>query len=322
MITPHEVGVPARGPLIQMSTTETENTLFEWYRTYIGEPDREVDVYLGFTLFFAGVGLGVAAFAAAVLVSGADGQAYGLRKLAFVLGMASLPTALASIVVLLPVDRRGLVGAGAGAAVSLVAIGWFTLVYPNQWAASSGQTYSIQVLFVYSVGVTALLAATGAALVAYHIDQTRPGPADIEAPEDGPVTGAGAGTGTETESYTDEEIRQDIEESLEDVDLNWGGVEKSENTSLNFTTDDSEFDTSGMQVEVDRVKSKTSVDSQVNGLKSLKGGDDQTARSTSTVDDQTAQLQELKQRREQELAEGDEDKPLASVTDRVADLFD
>jgi len=319
MITPHEVGVTARGPLIEMSTTDTENKLFEWYRAYIGEPDRDVDVYLGFTLFFAAIGLGVAAFGATAI---GGGQGYGLRKLAFVLGMASLPTALSSIVVLLPVDRRGLVGAGVGATVCLVAIGWFTVVYPNQWAAGSGQTYSVQVLFVYSVGVTALLASTGAALVAYHIDQTRPGPADIEAPEDGSGAGAGTGTGTETESYTDEEIRRDIEESLEDVDLNWGGVEQSENTSLSFTTDDSEFDTSGMQVEVERVKSKTSVDSQVDGLKSLKGGDDKTARSTSTVDDQTAQLQQLKQRREQELAEDDEEKPLASFTDRVADLLD
>jgi len=301
-----------------MSTTDTENKLFEWYRAYIGEPDREVDVYLGFTLFFAAIGLGVAAFGAAALAGGAGGQAFGPRKLAFVLGMASLPTALSSIVVLLPVDRRGLVGAGVGVAVCLLAIGWFTLVYPNQWAAGSGQTYSVAVLFVYSVGVTALLASTGAALVAYHIDQTRPGPADIEAPDDESATGSG----TETESYTDEEIRRDIEESLEDVDLNWGGVEQSENTALSFTTDESEFDTSGMQVEVDRVKSKTSVDSQVNGLKSLKGGDDKTARSTSTVDDQTAQLQQLKQRREQEQAEGDEEKPLASFTERMADLFD
>jgi hypothetical protein len=234
--------------------------------------------------------------------------------------MASLPAALSSIVVLLPVDRRGLVGAGVGAAVCLVAIGWFTLVYPNQWAAGSGQTYSVQVLFVYSVGVTALLAATGAALVAYHIDQTRPGPADIEVPDGESPTGAGSGG--ETESYTDEEIRQDIEDSLEDVDLNWGGVEQSENTSLSFTTDDSEFDTSGMQVEVERVKSKSSVDAQVNGLKSLKGGDEKTQRSTSTVDDQTAQLQQLKQRREQEGAEDDEEKPLASFTERMADLLD
>jgi hypothetical protein len=319
MITPHEGRCNDQGALIEMSTTDTENKLFDWYRAYIGEPDREVDVYLGFTLFFAAIGLGVAAFGAAALAGGSGGQAFGPRKLAFVLGMASLPAALSSIVVLLPVDRRGLVGAGVGAAVCLVAIGWFTLVYPNQWAAGSGQTYSVQVLFVYSVGVTALLAATGAALVAYHIDQTRPGPADIEVPDD---ESTGAGSGSETESYTDEEIRQDIEDSLEDVDLNWGGVEQSENTSLSFTTDESEFDTSGMQVEVDRVKSKTSVDSQVNGLKSLKGGDEKTQRSRSTVDDQTAQLQQLKQRREQEQAEGDEEKPLASFTERMSKLFD
>ena len=270
-----------------MSTSnDTENRLFEWYRAYIGEPDREVDVYLGFTLFFAAIGLGVAAFGASVLIGGAEGQAYGLRKLAFVLGMASLPTALGSIVVLLPVDRRGLIGAGIGAVVCLVAVVWFTQVYPNQWTSGS-QTYSVQVLFVYSVGVTALLASTGAALVAYHIDQRRPGPADFDPEEYGEDAD---GTPTETESYTDEEIRQDIEESLEDVDLNWGGVEQTENTSLNLTMGDPEFDTSGMQVEVDRVKTESSVDDQVDGLKQLKGGDDKTARSKTTVDDQTKQL--------------------------------
>jgi len=299
-------------------SNDTENRLFEWYRAYIGEPDREVDVYLGFTLFFAAIGLGVAAFGASVLIGGAEGQAYGLRKLAFVLGMASLPTALGSIVVLLPVDRRGLIGAGIGAVVCLVAVVWFTQVYPNQWTSGS-QTYSVQVLFVYSVGVTALLASTGAALVAYHIDQRRPGPADFDPEEYGEDAD---GTPTETESYTDEEIRQDIEESLEDVDLNWGGVEQTENTSLDLTTGDSEFDTSGMQVEVDRVKTESSVDDQVDGLKQLKGGDDKTARSKTTVDDQTKQLQELKKRREQEGAADEDEEKLASFTDRVAGLLD
>jgi hypothetical protein len=297
-----------------MSTsTDSENRLFEWYRTYIGEPDREVDVYLGFTLFFAAIGLGVAAFGATVLVGGAEGQAYGLRELAFVLGMASLPTALGSIVVLLPVDRRGLVGAAAGGVVCLAAIVWFIQVYPSNWSTGQ-QTFSVQVLFVYSVGLTALLASTGAALVAYHIDQTRPGPADFD-PEDE--------ADEPEESYTDEEIRQDIEDSLEEVDLNWGGVEETDNTSLTFHSDDADFDTSGMQVEVDRVTSQTSVDDQVNGLKSLKGGDDKTDRSTSTVDDQTAQLQQLKQRREEEQARAEEgeDKTLASVTERLAGLF-
>ena len=302
-----------------MSTsTDTENRLFEWYRAYIGEPDREVDVYLGFTLFFAAISLGVAAFGASVLIGGAEGQAYGLRELAFVLGMASLPTALGSIIVLLPVDRRGLVGAGLGAVVCLVAVVWFTQVYPSQWTSGS-ETYSVQVLFVYSVGVTALLASTGAALVAYHIDQRRPGPADFDPEEYGEGS---EGAPTETESYTDEEIRQDIEESLAGVDLNWGGIEQTENTSLDLTMGESEFDTSGMRVEVDRVKTESSVDDQVDGLKQLKGGDDKTARSETTVDDQTEQLQELTKRREQEQATDEDGEKLASFTDRIAGLLD
>jgi len=195
------------------SNKQTDNRLFEWYRTYIGEPDRETDVYLGFALFLGAIGLGVVAFVAGVGSGTATGRGFGWRELAFVLGMASLPMALSSIVVLLPVDNRALVGVGVGSLVCLSAIVWFTQVYPRNWATGSGQTYAIQVLVVYSIGVTALLASTGAALVAYHIDQRRPGPADIDVEPD---------SDEPEETFTDEEIRQDIEQSLSQVDLNWG----------------------------------------------------------------------------------------------------
>ncbi|PSP50260.1 hypothetical protein BRC67_09680 [Halobacteriales archaeon QH_3_68_24] len=84
---------------------------------------------------------------------------------------------------------------------------------------------------------------------------------------------------------------------------------------------ESEFDTSGMRVEVDRVKTESSVDDQVDGLKQLKGGDDKTARSETTVDDQTEQLRELTKRREQEQAADEDGEKLASFTDRVAGLL-
>jgi len=72
-----------------------------------------------------------------------------------------------------------------------------------------------------------------------------------------------------------------------------------------------------MQLEVDRVKTESSVDAQVNGLKTLKG-DEKTDRSESTVDDQTQQLNRLKQRREQEEATPDDEETLGSFLERLA----
>ena len=42
-----------------MSESNAENRLLEYYRRYVGDPDRTIDVYAGFGLFFAGIGLGL-----------------------------------------------------------------------------------------------------------------------------------------------------------------------------------------------------------------------------------------------------------------------
>jgi hypothetical protein len=290
------------------STDYSEGRLFRWYRSYIGEPDREVDVYLGFMLFFGAIGLAATAFMVfftGQMVSSLD--LFTWRKIAFSLGMAALPTALGSVIVLLPVDTRGLIGGAVGGVICLGAIVVFTQVYPYQWDAAS-TSYSLYVMFAYSLGMAILLASTGGALVAYHIDRARPHPAEINEPES-----------EQQESYTDEEIQSDIEQAMENVDLTWGGVSKSDNTSLELTMEDEEIDTSGMQVQVERVKSE-SVDQQVDGLKAVKGGDKKTARSTSTVDDQTAQLKELRQRKENEDPESEET-TLESTLDRISNVL-
>jgi len=288
-----------------MSTqTDSENRLFAWYRTYIGEPDREVDVYLGFALFFGAIGLAAAAFLVFLVSTGyAEPAVFAWRRVAFALGMVSLPVALGSVIVLLPVDRRGLVGGAVGAVVCLGAIVAFTQFYPNRWDVGS-ETYSLPVMFVYSVGVAALLASTGGALVAYHVNRLRPHPAEIEAQET-----------DETEEYTTAEIQEDIDQAMEDVELTWGGVERTEGTALDLQIDETDIDVSGMQAQVDRVTSG-SVDEQVDGLKAVKGGEEKVARSTSTVDDETAQLAELRRRRAEEEPQTEETF-LESVLNRV-----
>jgi hypothetical protein len=272
----------------------SEGRLFRWYRSYIGEPDREVDVYLGFALFFGAIGLGAAAFL--VFFAGQTVGSLDLftwRKIAFSFGMASLPTALGSVIVLLPVDTRGLIGGAIGGLFCLGAIVAFIQVYPYQWDEGS-TSYSLYVMFAYSLGVATLLASTGGALVAYHIDRARPHPAEIEASET-----------TQTESYTEAEIQDDIDQAMENVDLTWGGVEETDNSSLSLNIEEENIDTSGMQVQAERVKSE-SVDQQVDGLKAVKGGEKKTTRSTTTVDEQTAQLKELRQRKQEEDSETQE----------------
>jgi len=299
-----------------MTDGTDDGRLFEWYRAYIGEPDREVDVYLGFALFFAGIGFGIAAFVigAAGQLTGAGGESadFIYREAALAAGLLALPTTLSSVVVLLPVSKRAVYGAAAGSAVSLVGLGLFIWAYPYSWARPPGPTYSVQVLFIYGVGLAALLAATGGALVTYHIDRAKPRPGDFTA-EDG-ETG---------EEITDEQIESDIESAMEDVDLTWGGVERTEGSDLKIRTSETEaeMDATGLDVEAERVH-RSSVDDQVAGLANVKGGQKETERSESTVDDQTNKLAELrKQKREEAKREKEEETVLSSLLDRIATVL-
>jgi len=249
-----------------MTDGTDDGRLFEWYRAYIGEPDSEIDVYLGFALFFAGIGFGIAAFVigAAGQVTGAGGPSadFVYREAALAVGMLALPATLTSVVVLLPVSKRALYGAVAGSAVSLAGLGLFIWAYPYSWAAGPGPTYSIHVLFVYGLGLAGLLAATGGALVTYHIDRAGPSPGDFEPEEED----------TE-ETVTTEQIESDIESAMEDVDLTWGGVERDESSNLNLreTELEADLDVSGFDVDAEQVH-RSGVDEQVAGLAMVKGG--------------------------------------------------
>jgi hypothetical protein len=271
-----------------MTDANADGRLFEWYRQFIGEPDREVDVYVGFALFFVGISLGIAAFliSATGQFLGADG--YFFREAAFAAGMVALPATLSSVIVLLPVGKRAIYGGILGSVVCLGGLAFFLFAYPFNWASGQGPQYAVQVMFVYGAGLTALLASTGGALVAYHVDRARPGPADIEGMED-----------ADGEEFSDEDIQRDIEEAMEDVDITWGGVERHEGTALKLNPDMDDIDTSGMNVEAKRVH-KSGVDDQVLSLQGLKGGNAKSDRSTTTVDDQTSRLQELRQRQQEE----------------------
>jgi len=279
-----------------MTDERPDNVLFDWYERYIGEPETETDVYLGFGLFF--VSISFALLALLLFVAGTS--MYGIREdgyftvaePAYALGMLSLPLAMFSIVVLLPVKQRATVGAGLGVAIAVAAIVAFVSVYPDNWF-DYGTAQTLNIVGAYAVGLTIVTGATGAALVAHQLERVRaPAPSEIREPEAEP----------ETEHYSEEEIERDIEEAMADVEMTWGGVERSENRELKLTTDfaDQEIEAGGVNVEANTHVESGGVDTQVDGLRNLKGGDTQTATSESTVDDQTAALNELKRQKEED----------------------
>lgn len=297
-----------------MTDGTDDGRLFEWYRTYIGEPDREIDVYLGFVLFFGGIGFGIAAFVigAAGQLTGAGGESadFIYREAALAVGMLALPTTMTSVVVLLPVSRRAVYGAVAGSSLSLVGVGLFIWAYPYSWARPPGPTYSVQVLFVYGVGLAAVLAATGGALVAYHIDRTKTNLDAVATDDD------------TDEEISDEEIEADIESAMEDVELNWGGVERTDGADLNIQPSEveGEMDVQGLDVEPERV-TRSGIDEQVEGLSMVKGDQKTTDRSSSSVDDQTNKLAELRAQKREEAQNEDEETVVGSLRDRLSALL-
>src|SRR6056297_1749959 len=216
-----------------MSESNAENRLLEYYRRYVGDPDRTVDVYAGFGLFFAGIGLGligVAVFLYSATLPPEALSTYAVQEVAAVAAAVGLPALLLGVVVLLPVDRRMLYLAGAGTAITLVGVALFSRTYPYNWNVSTATDYSAQVVAVYTVGLVAVIAATGGALVAHRVERaTGVAAGSGAAGAGGAAAGTGAdgaagGAGGEAETVTDAEVRADIERELEDAELTWGGV--------------------------------------------------------------------------------------------------
>jgi hypothetical protein len=301
-----------------MSESNAENRLLEYYRRYVGDPDRTIDVYAGFGLFFAGIGLGligVAVFLYSATLPPEALSTYAVQEVAGVAAAVGLPALLLGVVVLLPVDRRMLYLAGVGTAITVVAVGLFSRTYPYNWNVSTGTDYSAQVVAVYAVGLVAVIAATGGALVAHRVERATGAAASAGGADDD-----AGGADEDGETVTDAQVRADIERELEDAELTWGGVERAQTRRL-------ELDTSAVDdIDVDREKlagsatetrtTSGTVNDAVSELKGLQGGEKKTA-SGSGTDDQAAKLRELREQQRRE-TEADDD---GSIVDRIKGLF-
>ena len=267
--------------------TEASDPVVEWYAEHVAEPEEATDIYLGFAVFVAGIGLGLVGLVV-FLVEGSliNEELYWLREIAFALGALGLPALLVGVVTLLPGDRRVLAVSAAGGVVTLASVALFVWAYPYNWNVSRAADYSNVGVAVYAVGLIGVIGAAGSALVTYHVQQATaegaPAPTDAE-PETGP---------------TDEEVTADIEAATENADLTWGGVPETRSQRLEFT-DDPELDATNMEIDpTTRRDSGQQVDDAVAGLGGMKGDIDRTDRGGST-DDETDRLAALKQKQQE-----------------------
>jgi hypothetical protein len=297
-----------------------DNVLFRLYERYVGDPEAEVDVYLGFALFFGGIALGVVGVATFLLSSSQTGiDVYHYREVASVAAAASLPVILLGVVTLLPGDRRMLYVALAGAAVCGVAIGLFTQWYPYSWNVANGPDYSVRGVAVYAVGLVAVVGATGAALVGHRVERARSGPApaagDAEAATD--ETGAPA---TDPDEDVEARAESDYERAVEGAEVSWGGVERTETRRLELNTEGvDDVDRRGFDDATATEARGEGVDDAVSGLRRMQGREATTTGTGGGTDDQAAALSELReQQAAEELATEDDD----GVVERIRSLFD
>lgn len=314
-------GTPKETPATGAGDDLPDNALFDLYRKYIGEPDAQTDVYLGFGLFIGGIALLGAAlvlFLWAGLFEARTAEYFVRAGPAYGAGMLAVPITLLGIVVLLPVENKALYASLAGSLVTLGAVAGYAFAYPDHWNGY-GADYTIPVVAVYALGLTAVVASTGAALVAHQIEKHKPtvAPHEIEGVEEAePVPG-------DEEYYSEERIREDIEEAMAETEISWGGVEESENRKLQLNTETIEdSEVSGMEFDPDVDRQSGGVDAQVEGLRQMKGGEKKmTKAENSTVDDQTAALNELKKQKEQGEALNDPVDTDEGLVDRFRGMF-
>ncbi|GGN05328.1 DUF7139 domain-containing protein [Halarchaeum nitratireducens] len=306
---------------MESETTErVTDGLVRVYRRYLGEPERLVDVYVGFGLFFAGATLGVlgaVVFGWSSTIPASVHFHWQLREVAGTLALVGLPAFLLSIPVLLPVDRRAMYAAGLGAVVCLGGVGVFVASYPQHWNVQGTADYSTLGVFVYSAGLVVLVGAGGAGLVTDRIERARQSAST--------ATGAGSagGDGTTTgdaETVSDEQVERDIEDAMSGSELSWGGVEKTSTTRLNLSAggdDEAEVERSNLTPDNANVSRSTSADDQVAALQKLRGNEEPAEETGEGADDQVAALQELRKKQQaEEVATADD-----GVVERVKSLF-
>jgi len=288
--------------MVEMNDT---NPLLRYYRQFIGEPDQVTNVYAGFAIFFAGLGLtltGIGIFFYSATLPPNELSTYSIRQVAAISASIGLPALLFGAVFLLPVDRQRLIIAGVGTGICILATGFFAWAYPYNWNVPTGADYSAYGVGIYTVGIVMVIASTGGALVAHRVERAT----DSKQPEGESVD----------EAAMEKQVEEDIERALDEANLSWGGVARTETKRLQLDTssvDEIEQETV-VNTATETRKTRSSVDTAVDQLKSFQGGDMNTD-SRKTVTNQAAALNRLREQKRQN------ESGSQSVVDRIRNLF-
>lgn len=279
----------------------TPDRLVALYERYIGEPERRIDVYAGFGLFFGGIALaalGLVTFLWSTGVATGSGLYWQLREIAIALSLFGLPAFMLGVAVLLPVDRRVVGAGGVGAAVCTLAVAVFVAVYPARWNVASGPDYSAEGITLYAAGMAVLAGAVGTALVGYHLQRARPDEGGVE------VGGGAAGDADATagaadaETVDDERVRRDIDEAMANAELSWGGVERVETERLELNTEGLDVDADATGFEAGTTTTRSSgdgVDDAVANLRGLQGNPEGEEARAESAEDTVAALNEFRE---------------------------
>jgi len=258
----------------------------EIYRQFIGPIEDRREVYLGFSLFFIGVGLvlvSIVAFLWSTTYSSFGPIKYVFREVAVTAGASGIPIILLSTAVLLPVSRRvDLIGTG-GVVACLLATAQFAAVYPR--AAAWNQSSSL-IVSVYAIGAIIVLTAAGTALSGYRIEMVVNATATQESATDNPETTSESED--EEDEISDERVERQIESAMAAAELNWGGVERDDGQTLQFTANEDEYDARNVTKAGVKESRGGSVDDAVEGLQGLRGDKRKTESGSGTSEQATA----------------------------------
>jgi hypothetical protein len=306
---------------VYMERTRPGAFLHSLYRRYVGPVRDSRDLYAGFGIFFTGVGLvvvSIAAFLWSTTLPPSGTFKFVVRELAVTAGACGLPLVLFGITVLLPVSRRIDAASAVGVLACVVAAVRFTQIYPQAW-----YTYSSTVVGVYALGAVIVVATAGTALSGYHVERAtvRTETELSGEAETGESGSKSESTATESTEITDEQVRRDIEDAMEDAEINWGGVERDSGQTLTLT-DSSLDDADGIGLDNASANESRggSVDDAVAGLQGLRGGQRKTATSESDTSEQANALAELRAK-QREREEQEQEDTSGGVIDSLRNLF-
>ncbi len=133
---------------------ERSDTVVDWYDARIGRSSTVGEAY-GYLVFVVGVVVGIVGISL-VLISGVESVP---REIGSALSALALLLLLVGPVIRLPLRKSATYLAYVGAAVCLLAVGWFVVAYPGNFGASfDGQ--EVPIIGLYGLGIV-LVAAGG-----------------------------------------------------------------------------------------------------------------------------------------------------------------